>query len=45
MVWFWLILSAALNAIGEYFSKVWADSPVMVTAVLAIGSYTLGSIA
>lgn len=45
MVWFWLILSATLNAIGEYFSKLWANSPLAVTAVLAIGSYTLGSIA
>lgn len=45
MVWFWLILSATLNAIGEYFSKLWADSPIAMTAALAIGSYTLGSIA
>lgn len=45
MVWFWLILSATLNAIGEYFSKLWADSPIAMTAVLAIASYTLGSIA
>ncbi len=45
MVWFWLILSATLNAIGEYFSKLWADSPLAMTAILAIVSYTLGSIA
>lgn len=45
MVWLWLILSATLNAIGEYFSKLWADSSLTMTAVLAIGSYTLGSIA
>lgn len=45
MVWFWLVVSATLNALGEYFSKLWADSPLAMTAVLVIGSYMLGSIA
>ncbi len=34
MVWFWLILSATLNAIGEYFSKLWADTSLVGLANL-----------
>lgn len=42
---FWLLLSAAFFAGGEYLSKVWANSPTLPTMLLVISVYALGTVA